>query len=398
MENPVDKKEPSNNPQAAIFDDVVQITDEFVVTPWEVRGRVDYDRLLRHFGAKPLTRDEIALLEKYAGEVHPLIRRGFFYAHRDFDVIMKWHGGGRPWALYTGRGPSGPVHIGHMVPWILLKWLSDKFNLEVYFQLTDDEKFFDDPEMRLEEATGWAYENALDVIALGFTPDKLHLIVDTKDIKPLYPIAVKVAKKLTWNTVKATFGFTDSTNIGLIFYPSLQIAVAFLPSELRREAVPVLIPCAIDQDPYFRLARDVADVLGYPKPATLYSKFIMALTGESKMSASNPDSAIYTQDDEKTVRRKIMNAFTGGRPTAEEQRKYGGDPDICPVFHYHMLFDPDDASVEKIRQDCRGGALLCGECKLKLYEKLSKFLKEHRERKEKARGKVDDYRISAKLR
>ncbi len=398
MENPVDKKEPSNNPQAAIFDDVVQITDEFVVTPWEVRGRVDYDKLLRHFGAKPLTRDEIALLEKYAGEVHPLIRRGFFYAHRDFDVIMKWHGGGRPWALYTGRGPSGPVHIGHMVPWILLKWLSDKFNLEVYFQLTDDEKFFDDPEMRLEEATGWAYENALDVIALGFTPDKLHLIVDTKDIKPLYPIAVKVAKKLTWNTVKATFGFTDSTNIGLIFYPSLQIAVAFLPSELRREAVPVLIPCAIDQDPYFRLARDVADVLGYPKPATLYSKFIMALTGESKMSASNPDSAIYTQDDEKTVRRKIMNAFTGGRPTAEEQRKYGGDPDICPVFHYHMLFDPDEASVEKIRQDCRGGALLCGECKLKLYEKLSKFLKEHRERKEKARGKVDDYRISAKLR
>jgi len=398
VENPVDRKEPSNNPQAVIFDDVVQITDEFVVTPWEVRGRVDYDKLLRHFGAKPLTRDEIALLEKYAGEVHPLIRRGFFYAHRDFDVIMKWHGGGRPWALYTGRGPSGPVHIGHMVPWILLKWLSDKFNLEVYFQLTDDEKFFDDPEMRLEEATGWAYENALDVIALGFTPDKLHLIVDTKDIKPLYPIAVKVAKKLTWNTVKATFGFTDSTNIGLIFYPSLQIAVAFLPSELRREAVPVLIPCAIDQDPYFRLARDVADVFGYPKPATLYSKFIMALTGESKMSASNPDSAIYTQDDEKTVRRKIMNAFTGGRPTAEEQRKYGGDPDICPVFHYHMLFDPDDASVEKIRQDCRGGALLCGECKLKLYEKLSKFLKEHRERREKARGKVDDYRISAKLR
>jgi tryptophanyl-tRNA synthetase len=362
-----------------------------------VRGRVDYDKLLRHFGAKPLTADEIALLEKYAGEVHPLIRRGFFYAHRDFDAVMRWHGDGKPWALYTGRGPSGPVHIGHMVPWILLKWFSDKFNLEVYFQLTDDEKFFDDPEMKLEEATNWAYENALDVIALGFTPDKLHLIVDTKDIRPLYPIAVKVAKKLTWNTVKATFGFTDSTNIGLIFYPSLQIAVAFLPTELRREATPVLIPCAIDQDPYFRLARDIADTLGYPKPTTLYSKFIMALTGESKMSASNPDSAIYTQDDEKTVKRKIMNAFTGGKPTAEEQRKYGGDPDICPVYHYHMLFDPDDASVEKIRQDCRSGAMLCGECKLKLYDKITKFLKEHKERREKARGNVDQYRISVKL-
>jgi len=373
------------------------VDEEFVVTPWEVRGRVDYQKLMQQFGARPLTQAEVSLLEKYAGEVHPLIRRGFFYAHRDLDAILKWHGEGKPWALYTGRGPSGPVHIGHMVPWILLKWLSDKFGVEVYFQMTDDEKFYDDPEMRLEEATKWAYENALDVIALGFTPDKLHLIIDTKDIKPLYPIAAKVAKKLTWNTVKATFGFTDSTNIGLIFYPSLQIAVAFLPTELHGRPTPVLIPCAIDQDPYFRLARDIAESLGYPKPATLYSKFIMALTGESKMSASNPNSAIYTIDDEKTIRRKIANAYTGGRPTAEEQRRLGGNPDVCPVYHYHMLFDPDDASVEKIYHSCKSGALLCGECKQMLYEKIRKFVKQHQEAREKARDKVDAYRLSSKL-
>ncbi|MFB6490936.1 MAG: tryptophan--tRNA ligase [Thermoproteus sp. AZ2] len=370
----------------------------FVVTPWEVKGRVDYEKLLEHFGAKPLTQADVDLLAKYAGEVHYLIRRGFFYAHRDFDQLLKWHGEGRPWALYTGRGPSGPIHIGHMVPWILLKWFSDKFGAEVYFQMTDDEKFFDDPEMGLSEATKWAYENALDVIALGFTPDRLHLIIDTLDIKYLYKIAVRVAKKLTWNTLKATFGFSDSSNAGLIFYPSLQIAVAFLPTELRGgEATPTLIPCAIDQDPYFRLARDIAETLGYPKPATLYSKFIMALTGESKMSASNPDSAIYTLDDAKTVRRKIANAFTGGQPTAELQRRLGGNPDICPVYQYHLLLDPDDASVKKIYEDCRSGALLCGECKKMLQEKVEKFLKIHIERREKARDKVDEYRISTKI-
>lgn len=372
--------------------------EEFVVTPWEVRGRVDYEKLLMKFGARPLTQSEIALLEKYAGEVHPLIRRGFFYAHRDFDAIMRWHGEGRPWALYTGRGPSGPVHIGHMVPWILLKWLSDRFGVEAYFQLTDDEKFLDDPEMSLGEATRWAYENALDVIALGFARDRLHLVVDTEDIQLLYPVAVRVAKKLTWSAVRATFGFTDSTNVGLAFYPTLQIAVAYLPTELRGEATPVLIPCAIDQDPYFRLARDIAEPLGYPKPATLYSKFVMALTGESKMSASNPDSAIYTTDDEIAIRRKIMNAFTGGRPTAEEQRKYGGNPDICPVYYYHVLFALDDASVERARQDCRAGALLCGECKLVLYRRIAEFLREHRKRREKARDRVDEYRVSVKFR
>jgi len=71
--------------------------------------------------------------------------------------------------------------------------------------------------------------------------------------------------------------------------------------------------------------------------------------------------------------------------------------ETCPVYRYHMLFDPDDASVEKIRQDCRSGAMLCGECKLKLYDKITKFLKEHKERREKARGNVDQYRISVKL-
>lgn len=369
-----------------------------MVTPWEVKGRVDYQRLLAQFGVKSLTENEVKALAEHAGEVHPLIRRGFFYAHRDLDWILKWHGEGRRWALYTGRGPSGPVHIGHLVPWILLKWLSDRFRLEVYFQMTDDEKFFDDPEMGLEEATRWAYENALDVIALGFTPDRLHIVVDTLDMKYLYRIASRVAKKLTWNMVKATFGFTDSTNVGLAFYPSLQIAMAFLPTELYGEPVPVLIPCAIDQDPYFRLARDIADSLGYPKPATIYSKFIMALTGDSKMSASTPESAIYTTDEPAAVRRKVMNAFTGGRPTAEEQRRYGGNPDICPVYHYHMLLDPDDSVVKKVYEDCRSGSLLCGECKAALYQKVAGFLERHREAREKARGNVDQFRISVKLR
>ena len=37
------------------------------------------------------------------------------------------------------------------------------------------------------------------------------------------------------------------------------------------------------------------------------------------------------------------------------------------------------------------------QCKLKLYDKITKFLKEHREKREKARGSVDQYRISVKL-
>ena len=371
---------------------------EYAVTPWEVKGKVDYLRLAKEFGVQLLTEDDLSILRDLTGgDVHYLIRRGFFYAHRGFREVLNRAKLGESWALYNGRGPSGDLHVGHLVPWILTKWFVDKFNVHYFFELTDDEKFLVREGYTLEETNRLAYDNALSLIALGFTPDKLHIIVDSDDIKYLYKIAVKVAKKLTLSTVKNTFGFTDSNNIGATFFPAIEIAVAFLPTELFGKETPVLIPTAIDQDPYFRLARDVAESLNYPKPATLYSKFLPGLTGEDKMSASNPDSALYVNDDEKEVRRKIMNAFTGGQPTVELQRKLGGNPDSCPVYRYHMLLDDNDEAVKKIYEDCRGGRLLCGECKLMLYDKVKSFLSRHRELRERAKDKVNDYRVSVKF-
>ncbi|KAI3976880.1 hypothetical protein MKX01_008738 [Papaver californicum] len=40
-----------------------------------------------------------------------------------------------------------------------------------------------------------------------------------------------------------------------------------------------LIPCAIDQDPYFRMTRDVAPRIGYQKPVLIESSFFPALQG-----------------------------------------------------------------------------------------------------------------------
>ena len=377
---------------------VVQNSSEiFIVTPWEVRGKVDYLKLANQFGVKLLTDEDLKKVEELTGELHYLLKRKFFYAHRDFNYIIERHLKGFKWALYTGRGPSADLHLGHIIPWIFAKWLCDKFNVELFFELTDDEKYLIRG-LPLEEANKYAYENAYDIIALGFTPDKLHLIIDTEDIKYLYKIALKVAKSLTLSTVKHTFGFTDSTNVGAVFFPTLQIAVAFLPTELYGVEIPVLIPCGIDQDPYFRLARDIAEKLKYPKPCTIYCKFVPALTGEEKMSASKPETAIYLSDNDKTVKRKIMNALTGGQPTKELQKKLGGNPDVCIVYQYYTIFVPDDNIVSKVYIDCKQGSILCGECKIQLFEHISKFLNEHKVKREKAKDVIETYKLSYKFR
>ncbi len=370
--------------------------ESFEVTPWEVRGRVDYRKLAETFGVKLLSESELKVIERHAGELHYLLRRGFFYAHRGLETILNCIEQKTRWALYTGRGPSADLHLGHIVPWMFAKWLCDKFGVELFFEMTDDEKFLI-RDVSLEDANRYAYDNALTLIALGFKPSQLHLIVNTEDIGYLYRIALRVAKCLTLSTVKHTFGFTDSMNVGAVFFPTLQISVAFLPTELYREKTPVLIPAGIDQDPYFRLARDLAEKLGYPKPSTIYCKFIPALTGEEKMSASRPETAIYVLDDETTVRRKIMNALTGGQPTRELQRRLGGNPENCVVYRYFLAYVDDDSLVCKIYRDCRQGSILCGECKQILFEHIVKLLRVLRENREKAKDRVWEYRLSTKF-
>ncbi|MEM3673312.1 MAG: tryptophan--tRNA ligase [Candidatus Bathyarchaeia archaeon] len=368
--------------------------NEMVVTPWEVRGKVDYERLIREFGTQPITDELLKRIAKYTGELHLQLRRRLFFSHRDLDTVLDLYDKGVKFVLYTGRGPSGPVHIGHLVPWIFTRYLQEKFDARLYFQMTDDEKFLVDDELGLEDTKRFAYENALDLIALGFEPENTFIIFDVQDMGLLYDIALEVAKRITYSTARATFGFQESTNIGWIFWPAIQAVPCFIHAKLTGENVPALIPAAIDQDPYWRVTRDIASKLGYYKPAQMHCRFLPGLGVGGKMSASEPETSIFTIDPPEVVKRKIWNAFSGGRATVEEQRKLGGAPSICTIFqYYYYLFEEDDKRLAEREQRCRSGELLCGECKTELAERVNKFLVEHRRKREKAKNKIEKYRI-----
>ena len=360
------------------------MAEEFKVTPWEVTGDIDYDLLQKKFGTTPIDDALVERLSKY-GEVHPMIRRGIFYSHRDLDHILNEYDKGNRFTLYTGRGPSGNTHLGHMMPWIFNKWVQDTFKVPMLFQMTDDEKFlFKD--LTLHDTTSMAYENALDFIALGFDPDNTKIILDSKNIDKLYPIALKVAKKINFSTAKAVFGFENTSNIGQIFFTSIEAAPAFLPTEMAGKPVPVLIPCGIDQDPHFRACRDVAPGLNYPKPCTMYCKMAPGLNGSDKMSSSDENATIYTTDTPKAVKKKVGRAFTGGKVSVEEQRRDGGNPEVCAVFKYNFfMFENDDAKLNELADRCRNGEILCGECKMCLTEKINRFLEDHQAKREEAK-------------
>jgi tryptophanyl-tRNA synthetase len=372
-----------------------QMPEKMIVTPWEVSGNIDYDRLIKEFGTKPITQELLDRIKKHTKDLHYMLRRKIFFSHRDLDWILDQYEKGNKFFLYTGRAPSGPVHMGHLVPWMFTKWLQDKFDVELWFQFPDEEKFLFKEDLTLEDTEMFTKDNMLDVIALGFDQRKTHFIIDTIHANLMFKQACRVAKKITFSTAKAVFGFTNETNIGSVFYTAMQAVPAFLPSVLKGKNIPCLIPYAIDQDAHFRVARDALPKLGYYKPAAIHSIFLPGLKGmmeQGKMSTSEEQSAIFTTDSPKTVEEKINKyAFSGGQPTIEEQRKKGGNPDIDVSYQWLTFFEEDDKKLKEIKEDYKSGKLLTGELKSILIEKINAFLKEHQKKREKARDMIDKF-------
>lgn len=383
----------SQKAKIEVFEIEEEKEEGFIVTPWEVKGDVDYKKLIRRFGTTPISNKLLERLKKHTNELHYLLTRKKFFSHRDFDKILDTVEKGKEFALYTGRGPSGNTTLGHIIPWIFTKWLQEKFDVELYFEITDVEKYLI-KDLTLEQTKKWAYENILDIIAIGFDPKKTFIFLDSEYGKTQFYLANLLAKKVTFSTAKAIFGFTNETNIGLIFHPAVQATPCYLPTYLKGKQIPVLIPAAIDQDNYWRMTRDLAPKFNFPKPAQIHCSFLPGLGEGGKMSASDPTSAIYTTDDEKTVRKKIMKyAFSGGQDTIENHRKYGGNPDVDKAYQYLTFFEPNDKNLEKIYNDYKSGKLLSGELKQICVDKINEFLKEHQKKREWAKKNIEKFML-----
>jgi len=369
------------------------LAKKFTVTPWEVKGDIDYKRLIQQFGTQPITDALLKRIKKHTKELHPYLTRKIFFSHRDLGWLLDQYEKGNKFFLYTGRGPSNKVHLGHITVWKFTKWLQDKFGADLWFQMTDDEKFLFKPKLSLEETNKLAYDNALDVIALGFNPKKTFIFSDIDYGKTMYREALKVAKKLTYSTVKATFGLKEDSNVGKIFFTSMQSVPCFLPSVKAGRNIPCLIPLAIDQDAHFRITRDIMPKLGHYKPAILHQRFLPSLTGEAKMSASE-GITIYTTDTPEEVSKKIKkHAFSGGRETIKEHRAKGGNPDIDASYQWLTFFEEDDKKLQKIYNDYKSGSLLSSELKQILIDKLNAFLKQHQKKRQQAKKQLNKFML-----
>lgn len=322
------------------------------------------EKLVDTFKATPF--NELKSYPQFYG-----FERGLYYSHRDFDLFMQNLERGVQSAIVSGLNPSGQLHMGHKVVFDCNLFFQKQYKMKVFIPLSDDESLVS----RKVENRMDAVENSVmlirSMLAYGFDPDLTKIILDY-NYPEIFNIAIELASKVTYSEVQAIYGYTNSTNIGLGFYPAVQAAHVLLP-KIKENTDNVLVPIGPDEDAHLRLCRDIATRTGNPKPAVLHGVFMPDINGQ-KMSKSRPDGVIYFNDNPKAVRKKINRALSGGQKTIEDHRKYGGDPEEDVSIFYLEKYFLSKKESNRLKDAYRKGELLSGEVKQQFGEKMSALI------------------------
>lgn len=350
----------------------------FRVTPWEVKGeRVDYDRLLCDLRLKRIDFELRSVIRAILGEEHYLIERGVFFAHSSLDSFLKdLREGCKPY-IFTGRGPSGPLHLGNTVPLMLARWLQGKLNAPLYLQVSDDEKYCLRPDLSFKDVRESARDNIAELLALGFDEERTKVIWDTECSSWLYPASLVIAKRSRISELKDSTKLDDSSNPGILYYAILQSTPALMLPLFADERFRCVIPMAVDQHPLVVPSILAARRMGLREPAVLHSVFVPGVRGEPKMGTSNPSSAIFLSEQLSSALMKVDSSIC---PSNE----------LPPAIHYLRVLDPEDYE-SVLSSYLEGREEGCELAKRRAKELIAILLEGHAKRKRELLDKVDEF-------
>ncbi len=346
--------------------------------PWSSQGidEADYERLISEFGIERI--DDVI---RQNLKENRFIRRKIIFGHRSLQNIFKAIEQNKPWAVMSGIKPSGPFHLGTLTTALEIVEFQ-KMGAKAYYCIADIESW-EDNGIPYQESEKNAVDNLADILALGldYNPEKAYIWRQSKE--PIVKdVCFKVGRLVTQNMLNAIYG---EKPFGLYLAALIQVGDITLP-QIKDGSQPVIVPVGIDQDPHIRLTRDLTR--RYYKefflPGATYHKLLAGLDGTEKMSKRNPNSYFTFNEPLESIEKKIKGAFTGGRRNRKEQQELGGQPQICMIYKILMYhFEPDDEKLAQEFEACVKGELMCGDHKRTCIERVIKFIKEHREKKEK---------------
>lgn len=283
--------------------------------------------------------------------------------------------------ILTGDRTTGKLHLGHYVG-SLKSRVELQESYDTFILLADVQALtthFEHPEL----INSSIYDVAIDNLSVGLDPAKVTLVQQSQitsiaELTVFYSMLVTVNQLRHNPTIKTeakNYGYADLT-YGFLGYPVSQAAdITFCNADL--------VPVGEDQVPHIELTRKIVrkfnDLYGTSivEPQVKLSAVgrLSGLDGNAKMGKSL-GNAIYLSDTPETVWERVRNAVTD---PARITIKIPGTPEICNVYKYHCVFNPEEK--DDIADRCRNAQIGCVACKKRLNEKLNALLDPIRERR-----------------
>jgi tryptophanyl-tRNA synthetase len=277
--------------------------------------------------------------------------------------------------------PTGGLHVGN---WLgaLRGWvkLLDSGKYDALFCVVDSHAIT--VEYEPKEMLARSLDTALTYVACGLDPARCAVFLQS-DVPEHIELSWYLGSVTPMGELSRMTQFKEKSdqhkqnvNAGLFTYPILMAADVLLYKAS-------VIPVGDDQVQHLELAREICrrfnarfgEIFPEPKPVLSTTPRIMGLDGKSKMSKTRGNS-IDLFDEPKVIEKKLKGAFTDplklrlGDP---------GRPEVCNVFTMHTALQAPEVLAD-IEQNCRSGALSCGDCKMRLRDVMVAELAPVRER------------------
>ncbi len=224
--------------------------------------------------------------------------------------------------VVSGIRSTGYLHLGNYFG-AIQNYVKMQDIYDCYFFVADYHALTTHPDPK--ELKPSVYRVLAENIASGLDPEKVALYAqsDVPEIPELYLMLNMLAYKGELEKVP-TFKdkvrqHPENVNAGLLTYPVLMAADILIHRAIK-------VPVGKDQEQHLEMARNFANRFNnrygefFPEPQVFRfsddTVKIMSLDGNGKMSKSeNVNATIFLNDDNDTIRKKVMKAKTDQGPT-----------------------------------------------------------------------------------
>lgn len=313
--------------------------------------------------------------------------------------------------ILTGDRPTGNLHIGHYVGSLQNRIkLQNEGDYDKFYIMIADTQALTDNHDNVDKIKNNIIQVAIDYISAGIDPKKVNIFIQS--LVPelaemtMYFMNLVTLSRLQRNpTIKEELkqrGFSNSLPVGFINYPISQASdiLAFGTT---------IVPVGDDQLPMIEQTREIItsfnntyspneEIFSLPKvylPTTKICARLPGLDGKLKMSKS-AGNAIYLRDDSKTVKQKIMSAYTDpDHIKITDPGKIEGNvvfsylDAFCEDRHFEKYL-PEYKNLDELKSHYQRGGL--GDVKVKnfLYNIIEEILVPIREKRAYCEKHIDE--------